>query len=203
MSNPEDVRIVAADVESQLYYTLDGTTPTLKSNRYTGPIKTGDGKVVVKSIAYDPVTKNSSAVSEEKFDIARRHWTIAGIQDTNVYQVLDGNASTQWYQDKNNKMPVDLVIDLGKEEQISGFRYLPEQNWWATGIITRYHFFVSQDGQQWSLADKGEFDNIKNNPLWQSKTFSTVKARYIKLQALGNTLNDDVVGYAEVDIITH
>lgn len=198
-----DVRIVAADVESQLYYTLDGATPTLKSNRYTGPIKTGDGKVVVKSIAYDPVTKNSSAVSEEKFDIARRHWTIAGIQDTNVYQVLDGNVSTQWYQNKNSKMPVDLVIDLGKEEQISGFRYLPEQNWWATGIITRYHLFVSQDGQQWNLADKGEFANIKNNPLWQSKTFSTVKGRYVKLQALGNTLNDNVVGYAEVDIITH
>jgi len=34
------------------------------------------------------------------------------------------------------KMPVDLVIDLGKPENISGFRYLPDQNWWAKGIIS-------------------------------------------------------------------
>ena len=197
-----DVRIMPADFESQLYYTLDGSNPTIKSNQYTEPIKTDDRKLVVKCIAYDPVIKNSSSISEEKFDIARKHWKIVGTEDRNAYTILDGDLSSQWYQDKNQKMPVDLVIDLGKVENVSGFKYLPDQHWWATGIITNYSFFVSHDGQEWKLVDGGEFANIKNNPLWQSKSFAPIKTRYIKLQALRNTQNDNAVGYAEIDIIT-
>jgi alpha-L-fucosidase len=197
-----DVIIIPADFESQLYYTLDGSNPTIKSNKYTEPIKTDDGKMVVKCMAYDPVTKNNSQVSEEKFDIARKHWKIIGIEDKNAYNILDGNISSQWYQDSNQKMPVDLVIDFGKVEYVSGFKYLPDQNWWAGGIVTNYRFFVSHNGQDWRLIDEGEFANIKNNPLWQSKLFTPVKARYIKLQALHNTQNDSAVGYAEIDVIT-
>jgi len=197
-----DVRIMPADFESQLYYTLDGSNPTIKSNRYIEPIKTGDGKLIVKCMAYDLVTKKSGSVSEEKFDIARKHWKIVGIEDRNAYTILDGNLSSQWYQDKNQKMPVDLVIDLGKVENVSGFKYLPDQHWWATGIIMNYSFFVSHDGQEWKLVDGGEFANIKNNPLWQSKSFAPIKTRYIKLQALRNTQNDNAVGYAEIDVIT-
>ncbi|MEP7252798.1 MAG: discoidin domain-containing protein [Ginsengibacter sp.] len=70
-------------------------------------------------------------------------------------------------------MPLDLEIDLGKTENVSGFRYLPDQPWWASGIITSYIFFVSQDGIQWKKIDEGEFSNIKNNPVWQIKTFAS------------------------------
>ncbi len=197
-----DVRIMPGDSESQLYYTLDGSNPTKESNRYTEPIKTGDGKVVVRSMAYDPSTKSSSSVSEEQFDISRKHWKMIGIADKNANNILDGNPNSNWYQDKNQKMPADLVIDLGKEENVGGFKYLPDQNWWATGIISNYTLFVSQDGQQWKQVAGGEFANIKNNPLWQSISFAPVKTRYIKFQALRNTQNDNVVGYAELDIVT-
>jgi alpha-L-fucosidase len=198
-----DVHITPADFESQLYYTLDASNPTIESNRYVEPIETGDGKLVVKCMAYDPVTKNSSAVSEERFDIARKHWKIIGIEDKNAYRILDGNSYSQWYQDRNQKMPVELMIDLGKVENVSGFRYLPDQHWWATGIITNYSFWVSDNGKDWKRVDEGEFANIKNNPTWQSRSFAPIKTRYIKFQALGNTKNDDAVGYAEIDIITH
>ena len=53
------------------------------------------------------------------------------------------------------------------------------------------------------LTDNGgEFSNIKNNPLWQTKTFKSAKARYIKLRALKNTKENNAVGYAEIDVIT-
>lgn len=198
-----DVRIVPADQESIIYYTLDGSVPTTKSNRYSGPFATDMGKVTVKSIAYDPVSKNSSAVTEEKFDIARRDWKLVGVDDKNAYAILDGNENSNWYQEKSKTMPVDLIIDLGKEQSLSGFRYLPDQNWWASGIVTHYNFFVSVDGNEWKLADSGEFANIKNNPLWQTKIFAPVLARYVKLQALRNTKGDNAVGYAEVDVITN
>ncbi len=197
-----DVRIIPADFESQIYYTLDGSTPTLKSNQYTGPIKTDDGKVAVKCISYDPKSKKTSALTEEKFDIAKKSWKIVGIEDNAANNLLDGNPDTQWYQKNTVKMPADLVIDLGKNQNISGFRYLPDQNWWGSGIITHYSFLVSENGNDWKQVDEGEFSNIKNNPLWQIKTFAPQKARYIKLRALRNTKDDDTVGYAEIDIIT-
>jgi alpha-L-fucosidase len=49
---------------------------------------------------------------------------------------------------------------------------------------------------------EGEFSNIKNNPLWQTKMFTATKARYIKLSALKNADNNNNIGYAELDVIT-
>ena len=79
---------------------------------------------------------------------------------------------------------------------------MPDQGLWNPGIITNYQFYVSNDNVEWKLVDEGEFSNIKNNPLWQTKKFATEKARYIKLRALKNTEGNDNTGYAEVDVIT-
>ena len=72
-------------------------------------------------------------------------------------------------------MPVDLVIDLGKNYTVSGFKYLPDQNRWSSGIITNYQFYVSTDNKGWKLVSEGEFSNIKNNPVWQIKKFASEK----------------------------
>jgi alpha-L-fucosidase len=61
---------------------------------------------------------------------------------------------------------------------------------------------VSSDNKNWKLTDKGEFSNIKNNPVWQIKNIPVEKARYIKLRALKNTENNSNCGYAEIDVIT-
>ena len=166
-------------------------------------VLTDEGKVEVKAIAFDPATGKSSPVTEEQFDISRKDWRIVGIDDEKVYALLDGNPFSAWHQGKDKKMPVDLVIDLGKEENLSGFRYLPNQSIWSPGIITNYQFYVSQDNKKWNLVDQGEFSNIKNNPLWQIKKFSPIKARYIKLRALSNTAGNNNTAYAEVDVITN
>ena len=70
-------------------------------------------------------------------------------------------------------------------------------------MITNYEFYVSADNIEWKLVNEGEFPNIKNNPVWQIKNFSPVNARFIKLKAIKNTSNNDVAGYAEVDVITN
>jgi len=197
-----EINIIPADKESKLYYTMDGSVPTLKSKKYSGPVAT-DGKVQISAIAYESASGKSSLITNEKFDIPRKTWKLVGINDENASAILDGDPSTAWHQSKDKKMPVDLVIDLGKEEMLSGFRYLPDQNIWNPGIISHYEFYISNDNAEWKLADAGEFSNIKNNPLWQSKSFSPVKARYIKFRALRNIDGNDEIGYAEVDVITN
>lgn len=196
-----EIKIIPVDEESVVYYTMDGTVPTAKSRKYTKPFET-DGKLQVSAIAFDPSTGKSSPAAHEKFDISRKDWKIVGIEDEKVYAVVDGDPHSAWHQPKGTKLPADLVIDLGKEENLTGFRYFPDQTLWGPGIITHYQFYVSNDNKEWKLISEGEFSNIKNNPLWQIKNFAMVKARYIKLIALKNTEDNNNVGYAEVDVIT-
>ena len=195
-----EISITPVDAESVVYYTLDGRTPTSKSKKFEGPVQT-EGKVELQAIAYDPSSGKSSPVSQEKFDISRKDWKIVGIENETANRILDGNPSTAWHQVRDLKMPIDLVIDMGMEQNLIGFRYLPDQTR-ATGFISNYQFYVSNDNSDWRLVDEGEFANINNNPVVQIKKFAAVKARFIKLHALKNTRANDDVGYAEIDVIT-
>ena len=196
------IDITPVDKESVVFYTLDGSVATTKSTKYSGPIQR-TGKVEVRAIAYDPASGKSSPECKEKFDLPRKDWSIVGIDDPKAYAILDGDPTTTWHQGKDKKMPVDLVIDMGKEQSLCGFRYFPDQGMWGPGIISTYRFYVSSDKIDWKLVSEGEFSNIKNNPLWQIKKFTSVSARFVRLQALSNTEGNDQTGYAEVDVITN
>lgn len=196
------IRITPADSESDIYYAFGDTLPATGSRKYDGLIETHGGKLTVRAFAYDPATKKSSPVSEERFEISRHNWRLVGVDDEKAYAVLDGDQATAWRQGSDEKLPIDLIIDLGQPLSLNGFRYHPDPGLWNPGIITEYEFYVSTDNKIWQLADHGEFSNIRNNPLWQTKQFSPRKARYIKLRALKNTEGNSNIGYAEVDIVT-
>ncbi|HEY8934789.1 MAG TPA: alpha-L-fucosidase [Cyclobacteriaceae bacterium] len=195
-----EVVIETNDIGPYFYYTLDGSDPTQQSTKYRGPLLT-DGKIEVRAIAYSPATGRSSPVAIERFDVSRKNWKIVG-GDEKAMAILDGNILTTWHQNNQAQMPVDLVIDLGGEHQLVGFKYHPDQGVWGPGIITHYEFDISLDNKDWKRADQGEFANIKNNPLWQTKKFSKVNARYIRLRALKNSEGNGNTGYAEIDVIT-
>jgi alpha-L-fucosidase len=198
-----EVTLATNDIGPIFYYAVDGSEPTIKSNIYTTPFF-ADGKVEVNAIAYDPASGKSSPVGHEKFDISKKYWKIVGTNDERARFVLDGNPATNWCKENDKKQPVDLVIDLGSEQYLCGFKYLPDQNRWPCTYITSYQFYVSNNNSDWILVNKGEFSNIRNNPLLQIKNFSTLKARYIKLMTINNTDgNNYKCSYAEVDVITN
>ncbi|MCP9768364.1 alpha-L-fucosidase [Lacihabitans sp. LS3-19] len=195
------VEIKSSDSESEVYYSLDGSIPSSKSNKYKGVIPTNDGKINVKAVAYDPSNQLSSEVSEENFEISRNLWKVLGTEDLNANKALDGNDYTSFQLGKAQN---DFIIDLGKNLIISGFRYLSDQNWWAeASIITEYQFFVSENNLDWKVVSDGEFSNIKNNPTWQVKTFNPMNVRYIKLKATKTVGENSNAGIAEIEIITN
>lgn len=197
-----EISITSDDIGPYFYYTLDGSEPTNKSRRLTTPVPT-DGKVEVKAIAYDPETGKSSPVKDENFDICRKDWKIISTQDENAKNILDGDPKTSWCMMNDKKKPYELVINLGSEQNLCGFKYLPDQNRWPCAFIFNYEFFVSNNNINWKLVSNGEFSNIKNNPVMQIRRFLPVKARYIKLKPVTNTeAVNDKCGYAEVDVIT-
>lgn len=196
-----DIIITPVDDESVIYYTLDGYTPDLQSDKYINPIPT-TGKAEVRAIAVDPNTGKTSPESYETFDLPKKNWKILDVEDDKALVILDGNTQTAWYHENGKKLPVDLTIDLGENLNLCGFRYYPDQGFWNPGIITDFEFFVSNDAREWIRVDQGEFSNIRNNPTWQNRKFSPVIARYIRLRALRNTSDNDNIGYAEIEVIT-
>jgi alpha-L-fucosidase len=196
-----DVSISTNDIGPVFYYTLDGSEPTPQSTLYSGPFQ-ADGKVEIRAIAFDPVSGKSSPVAIVSFDISKKGWKIEGSINKDASAIFDGNTSTTWHQ-RNKKLPVDFVVDLGEKYNVCGFKYLPDQARWSSGIITNYQFYVSENNKNWKLVSEGEFSNIKNNPIQQVKDFAPVIARYFKLRALKTTWGDDIAGYAEVDVITN
>ncbi len=197
-----DITITPVDPESEVYFTLDGSEPTRNSKKYDGPVKTV-GKQEVRAIAYDPVQSKSSPERHEKFDLPGKLWKIVGIEDKKAGAIIDGDPATAWHQATEKKLPTDLVIDLGEDLNLVGFRYFPDQTLWGPGIINEYQFFVSDNCRDWKLVSQGEFSNIKNNPVWQVKMFSAEKARYFKFRALHNTEGNDNTGYAEINVLTN
>lgn len=196
-----EVTIIPADAESEIYYALDGSEAGKNSSKYDGPFQT-EGLLKINAIAVEPSSGKSSAATFEEFGLPRKDWKILGTKDENAYRILDGNVATAWRQGRETSLPADLVIDLGKELMLTGFKYYPEQNSWQPSIISHYEFYISKDGKNWEKTSEGEFSNIKNNPLWQTKRFDAATARFIKFRALKNTENNNRIGYAEIDVIT-
>ncbi|MBI9061268.1 MAG: alpha-L-fucosidase [Marinilabiliaceae bacterium] len=199
--NKEGVVTITNDnTHLDLFYTLDGSEPDEASLRYEKPFVL-NGKANVKVVAVDAVTKRKSDVVTAAFDISKSNWKVLHTDDKRCGNILDGNERTSWHQ-QHDKMPGDLVIDLGESVLVEGFRYLPDQGHRPKGIIFNFAFYTSPDGKLWSEQSSGEFSNIKNSPVWQKKVFAPVQARYIRLRALNTVADEKLVRYSEFDVIT-
>ena len=51
-----------------------------------------------------------------------------------------------------------------------------------------------------NVVTKGEFSNIKHNPILQSVYFTPVKARYVMLKAVKMVNEGETMGFAEIGI---
>ena len=91
-----------------------------------------------------------------------------------------------------------IFIDLEKETDITGVKYLPpQQN--SEGTIINYSIYVSPDWNKWEKVGTGEFSNVINNPIWQTVNFNPVKGRVIRLEA--DRMEGSRVAYEDIEIL--
>ena len=116
---------------------------------------------------------------------------------------IDNDPDTFWHTHTGagrQPPPQSLVIDLGKEQELTGFLYLPRQDDNTTGNVTKYIVAVSPDGQTWNDAAQGEFANIVANPVQQKVRFAKpAQARYLKFTAAGGI--DNCANAAEIGVM--
>jgi alpha-L-fucosidase len=190
------VQIRSHNPNADIYYTTDGSNPTANSTKYTAPFKAE--KATVKAIEIDEDKKSPLATAE--FDVITEKWRVVG--HNNDQNAFDGNSHTN-FQTNADPTPVDFVVDLGKVHSIKGFKYLPDQLRWSAGIIFNYEFYVSNSKSSWGKpVSKGEFSNIKNNPIERKKLFSAQKGRFVKLRMVSNTNGSKDMRIAEFGIVT-
>ena len=177
-----------------IYYTLDGSNPSISSLKYERPVMV-DQAVQLKAISHDPATGQLSEILVQDLDMAKAKWKVIH-NDPNAEKAIDEDPNTFWQSTGD-----ELTVDLGEVITIHGFTYLPPQNRYMSGVIERFVFQSSLDGRTWTDRALGEFSNIYNNPIEQTIRFDGVDARYIRLRSLGTT--DGLKGsFAELGVIT-
>ena len=121
---------------------------------------------------------------------------IQGISDNEILKATDGNDSTSCFIKSNT-----VIIDFGEERVISSFHYLPDQSEYNKGLIALYELMTSNDGQNIDKTiAKGEFSNIKHNPILQSVYFTPVNTRYLFLKAVKMINEGEPIGFSEIGI---
>lgn len=201
-----NVSLNSFDGGLEIYFTTDGSEPGVHATRYSEsfPMK---GKALVKALVHDPATGSFSAVSQGNFDVCKELWEVLvpnPKEDHRGQAVVDANRRTIWRSKPEQALPIEVVVDLGEILELAGFTYLPTQQRYIDGTISHYSFFVSEDGKKWGEeVASGEFSNIRNSPVLQTKTFEATKGRYFKFVAEGEINDKSFVSIAELGIITN
>jgi alpha-L-fucosidase len=195
---------IKSEEGNSIYYTLDGSKPSIKSILYKGVFKYNKA-VQIKAIAINKNENISSAVTAAKYGISKEKWKVitASSGDMNsVNRIIDGNPDTDWsFGSNSNNLPQEVVIDMGTILKINGLSYVPQQVGNNLNLISRYEFYTSLDNIKWTIQSQGEFSNIKNNPIEQVKTFSETKAKYIRFVAKSNEEKGQTFSIGEINVI--
>jgi len=197
------VSLWVPDKEVEIYYSIDGSIPDRNSPEYSEPFLLKE-PATVRAFVVNPEDNSTTEVVSSSFDIAKTGWKVvypkSGAQDRE--KMIDDAPQTFWAPEKPSAGTQEVVIDLGGVYSLRGFTYWPMQDRWALGIFTNFEFLTSTDNKKWTLAAKGEFSNIVNNPVEQIISFKVSPARFIKLKALNIQGEEQRASFAEIGVIT-
>lgn len=189
------VTIESSDKNAAVYYTVDGSTPTVGDNakKYDKPFIFKD-KGVIKAVSFDALSGKSSAVSTKMLPLPHESFKVIS-PENGFNKIYDGSGFSITYMMMENAV---VELEFNEIQTITGFSYLPSQGRDASRHVNEYEFFV--DGK---LVSKGYFGNIKNNPIEQIVDFEPIAGKRVKFVAKGNTDNAKSCNIAEFHVFVN
>ena len=145
------------NVGYKIYYTTDGTEPNETSTEYKEPIVLDRCELKAIAVLHD----EKGTVTSERLGLIKKDWKPSEV---------NGN-------------PLYLIIDLGKDQGLSGLAYTPQTGKSFKGGVTKIVVKVSNDGKQWKTVESVEFGNLVNDPTKRFHYFKeTIPARYVRIE---------------------
>ena len=181
----------------EIRYTTDGTDPSNDSPLYSEPFLLNSG--IVKARSFDK--RVSGSVTKIEFGLIKMKWTANASHLDSDYKarlVLDGDRKSYW--NSGDGLP-EIVIDLKRNQAISGFIYTPPERF-KEGLIERGRFEISSNGKKWTKVHEFDFGNLINDPTARTVHFTeVVKGRYMKIVSLAGAGGSKSASAAEIDFL--
>jgi len=203
----EGLVTLTSDAPGQaIAYTIDGSTPSAASARYTAPFPLPDGGTV-QAIGIHLASGAVSTVGRRDFDIRKSDWRIVRASAPQAERLIDELNRTDWVAplvDMDGK-PCSVTIDLGRSVTMRGFVLKP--GWHAPQGAGDPAAWTVRIGDDPVLAgpvqEAGEFSNIAANQAPQRLIFSRPhRGRYIEI-AFPRTANGETrLAIAEIGLLT-
>jgi len=188
-----------------VFYTVDGTQPSLASHRYSAPFALPAGGTV-RALAARTETGAQSAVASRDFDLAPKDWRVLSATGDMPQNLIEG---LPFFGRAN--APVNIVIDLGQSYDLKGFTLKPVVDHTITvatvqqmGPPARFTAWVSADGHTWGTpAGSGEFANIAASRAAQRIRFDAAHAgRYLRLELPHAVQGKPTIGIGGIGVLT-
>jgi alpha-L-fucosidase len=184
----------------EVYYTLDGSEPTLNSAKYESPLKVE--YKTLKAASY--INNERGAVRSEDFGVVKRDWALIGVSsqvnNRPALNAFDAVKRTYWQSEESTENPF-ISLDLGEKYLLKAFTYTP-QTFHSNGMMASGEIQISENGATWDTVEKFEFGNLINDPTPRTHYFEKpVTTRYIRLLVTVIAGVEKYVTISEIDFL--
>lgn len=188
-----------------IYYRVDGG----KEQVYTAPFELKDGGRVTAYTTAPGLRQGLTNEADISIYLSKKAWKVVSFtsqQDETAEaakNVIDENPATIWhtqYAPQTPKGPHEVVVDMGKDYQVTGFVYQGREDG-GNGRVARFEFYVSDKLGEWGEpVCRGRLENTANE---QETALSTPKkGRYFRFVAMGTYDRRDYASVAELGIVS-
>lgn len=184
----------ALSKEMKIYYTVDGSFPTTKSEKYTKPLYIAEN-ITLKAVCFKGEEKIGD-VLEQRFSISKSSGKKISLKNEpdktynygGAFTLIDGvHGKLPWFGKDwlgfsgNN---LEAIIDLGSSENISKVSadFLQVEKSWIY-LPVKIEVLVSSDGDNFKSLRLVENSDIEKSGRTVKIEFDKITTRYVKIKA--------------------
>lgn len=178
---------------SEIIYTLDGSEPTLSSNKLTQKLVLSQTTTVSAYVVRDgkiispmfKATYNLNKATGKKYELKNMNPQYSGSTKNALTDGIYGSGKSYDKWIGTYGYDYDVVVDLEKRENINSvsLNFLDNVGSWIF-LPTKVHFYVSDDNKNWKEISETDIELTKQGQILNVKAnCNDKKARYVKIYA--------------------